>query len=547
MFIRLKLQMWVNEFKRLSFGKTLKILFFLTLGSVLLLSFYFGFFRLISYLETVPIIGELLIIKFISMVFLLSFGMIIISSIISGFSTLYYSSDLTLWMYAPLPVMKVYMHKSAETLVYSSWMIVLAVIPFLAAYASVKELGIIFYIVLVSLIIPFIITAGCIGIMICTLLVSICPYRKLRDGVIIMVVLIGSGVYILFRLMQPEELIRPDVFEQMLIYISLLKTPASWYVPSWWIASAIESFTAHNWEHLFIFSSLLILCSLISIICMSMLARIFFYHGWSSVHEGYRRKTNELDCRLFAGKTSPGYSIIWKDIKIFMRDVNQWPQLLLLSALIVVYVFSIYKLPLDTLYLKSLISFLNIGMIGFVMSAVSLRLVFPSMSLEGDYFWILSSAPISRTKIMWMKFIYSFPVILCLGVILSFISNKYLDADAFVQIMSLGSIVLIALTLSGMGIGMGSAFPKFKIENIARIESSAGGILYMIFSFLYLSLVISMTAVPMRMYFFARLARSSGSFYHVLFIAWAVLLGLSGVFFGSSFMYGRKKLMEYEV
>lgn len=546
-FIVLKLRMWWNEFKRLSFGKTFKLLFFLFVGTLFLLSFYFGFFRLLAYLVTVPIIGELLIIKFISLIFLISFGMIIISSLISGFSTIYYSTDLTLWMCSPASLMKVFLYKAVETIVYSSWMILLAVIPFLAAYASVKNLGPVFYIVLAGLMIPFVLIAGCTGVMLCTLLVNLCPHRKLRDTVIIIVVLVGSGIYILFRLMQPEELIRPDVFEQMLQYVALLQTPASWYFPSWWIASALQSFTAKNWENLYLFSFFLISTATLSFIAMKSIAGRLFYRGWTAVQEGYRGMHAEFNDAFVSGKGTPGRSLMVKDIKIFLRDVNQWPQLLLLSALVVVYIFSIYKLPLDTLYLKSLISFLNIGMVGFVMAAVSLRLVFPSISLEGRHYWIIAAAPISKTKFMWSKFIYSFPVIITMGIMLIFISNMFLQADRFVQIMSLGCIILIAVTLTGMGIGMGSAFPYFHIENIARIESSIGGILYMIFSFFYLGLVISLTAIPMRMYFFSKLARSTGQHMQVLLMTWIILLTVSVLFFGGSFMYGRKKLIEYEI
>lgn len=61
--------MWWNDFKRLSFGKSMKIFFFFVVGAMLLYSLYWGFYRLLSYLVTVPYIGQLLIIKLVSMVF----------------------------------------------------------------------------------------------------------------------------------------------------------------------------------------------------------------------------------------------------------------------------------------------------------------------------------------------------------------------------------------------------------------------------------------------------------------------------------------------
>jgi hypothetical protein len=49
----------------------------------------------------------------------------------------------------------------------------------------------------------------------------------------------------------------------------------------------------------------------------------------------------------------------------------------MLVSIIAIYLISIRKLPLDTPYLRALISFLNIGMVGFVLASVALRFVFP--------------------------------------------------------------------------------------------------------------------------------------------------------------------------
>ena len=45
--------------------------------------------------------------------------------------------------------------------------------------------------------------------------------------------------------------------------------------------------------------------------------------------------------------------------------------------------------------LRSLISFLNIGTAGFVLSALGLRFTFPAVSLEGRAWWIARTAPVT--------------------------------------------------------------------------------------------------------------------------------------------------------
>jgi len=54
------------------------------------------------------------------------------------------------------------------------------------------------------------------------------------------------------------------------------------------------------------------------------------------------------------------------------------------GSLCAVYIFSIYKIPLNTIYLQNMVAFFNVGLISFVVSAVALRFVFPAVSLEGE-------------------------------------------------------------------------------------------------------------------------------------------------------------------
>jgi ABC-2 type transport system permease protein len=95
----------------------------------------------------------------------------------------------------------------------------------------------------------------------------------------------------------------------------------------------------------------------------------------------------------------------------------------LLLALIIVYLYSFKLLPLEraampSFYLQNLISFLNLGMVGFVTSAVAVRFVFPAVSLEGAAFWIIRSAPLTISDFLWAKFWSSLLPLLVLAEIL---------------------------------------------------------------------------------------------------------------------------------
>jgi len=203
--------------------------------------------------------------------------------------------------------------------------------------------------------------------------------------------------------------------------------------------------------------------------------------------------------------------------------------MLLIVALVIVYLLSISKLPLDNYYLKSLISFLNIGMAGFVLSAISLRFIFPAVSLEGKCWWLVRSMPISVGRFLWSKFLLSFMPLVILGVSLVWISNQLLNVESFVVWLSNITIFFVAISLSSLGVGMGAVFPRFNIENIAQIETSPGGIFYMICSMFYLGLTLSLEAVLMRMHFFTRMRGGSSRGVHtvVFIIIFLIILNLT--------------------
>ena len=94
---------------------------------------------------------------------------------------------------------------------------------------------------------------------------------------------------------------------------------------------------------------------------------------------------------------------------MFLRDVSQWSQLLLLLALVLVYLYNFRVLDLERIpymsgVVKNVYAFVNLGMAGFVMATVAVRFVFPAVSAEGAAFWIIRTAPISLRDFLWSKF-----------------------------------------------------------------------------------------------------------------------------------------------
>ncbi len=502
--LRAKIWMLKNWIARMTYGDAVKTLAFGTLGAGFLLFLYAGFLRMLWEVKSVEMIGSLLVLKLMAMTFLTMFMMIIFSSTLASFSTLFFAKDLSFLIHSPLPFRSVFLFKSLETAVFSSWMVVVAMLPFLAAYGQIHQLGAAFYGYLALLSIPFVATACILGVGLSLALMCVFPSKKVREVMLILGVIAGCALYVLFRWLEPEKLVRADSFQVIFQYLALLEAPVAPYLPSWWMASAVNAFVAEHPRDVFAYAGLLSGASLLLGAGLLFFAEKAYYGGWTSAQESGRRNSVTKLGRewLFAPSYFGGRirALLGKDSLLFVRDANRWAQFLLLIAIMAVYLISIAKLPLDSAFLKSLISFINIGMAGFVLAAVALRVVFPAISLEGKSWWALRSAPVSLWTLLWEKFLLGFLPLAAMGIILVETSNTLLGVNSFVSLLSMGTILVMAFCLTGMGVGFGALFPRFHVENIAQIESSPGGLLFMVSALFYVGVTLAMEATLVRMH-----------------------------------------------
>ncbi len=508
-----KLRTFKNRLTALRGWELVKTIMFLSVGLLMLLALYGGFWRLLAYLEGVQLIGPMLSWKLTSMVLLITFSMVIVSSIIISMTTLYYAFDLKFLFSCPIDLRALFMDKALETVFYSSWTLILAIFPFIIALGRVKGLDAGFYLSYVLLMIPFVMLAGSFGIIFSMLVMYFFPSSKTRDITWLLGSLSVSFVYVAFRFLKPETLLRPDSLEVVAQYIGYLQAPTAPYLPSWWVTKAMLSYPAGDWGAFFFYGGVLFAAAFALYAGMYYLSGFVYARGFSGAQSaprfhGVSRLISEQRLVMKYENFRHLLTFYWKDRLLLLRDARYWSQIILIAALIVVYLFSIRQLPLDSQDLKSLVSFLNIGVAGFVMAAIGLRFTYPAVSLEGSSFWLLKSAPVTTAQIMKEKLLISLVPSVIIGAVLITFSNHLLNADFFISTLSTASIIVAAVVLSVMGVGLGALFPDFKVENIHQLESSYGGFIYMACAMGYLSLLVAVEAWPVQMHFAQRFGRA---------------------------------------
>src|SRR6185295_19002520 len=192
------------------------------------------------------------------------------------------------------------------------------------------------------------------------------------------------------------------------------------------------------------------------------------------------------------------------DLKIFLRDVSQWSQLLLLLALVLLYLYNFRVLDLSRIpymsgFLKNIYGFVNLGMAGFVMATVAVRFAFPAVSAEGSSFWIMRTAPITLHDFLWSKFWTAFVPVLVLTEVLTIVANEFLGVDPLLKVVTALAIVFMTLALVGLAVGLGARYPRFGADP-SQVAGSYGGVAFMVQAVLFVLVTIVLVGWPSSIY-----------------------------------------------
>ncbi len=517
-------------------------------GLSLLFGLHVGFYKLLAYLSTVELIGRLITWKLTAMLMLMTFSMITVSSLLTAMSTLFYSYDLKFLMKAPVSLRAVFLDKSLESAFFASWTIGLVLVPFALALLRVEKLGWGFLAAFAAALPPFLLLSASFGIAFTLLLLRLFPSSRTRDVVWVLSSLSLTVTYGLVRFAQPERLIRPDALKVVAEYLNFLQAPTAPYLPSWWFSEGLRLAAEGDWSGWGLRAAGLWGAAALVYAALVWFAGRVYFEGYSGAQEGALRKRVHAFAPLLEERVlgvGPLAGLSWKERVVFSRDVKHWSQMVLIAGLVFVYLFSIQRLPLDSGDLRSLISFLNIGTAGFVLSALGLRFTFPAVSLEGRSWWVLRSAPVTVGQVMRQKFLFTSMPTLAVALTLGVMTNRILSADAFTSALSLGALALVALAISAMGVGLGALFPRFTVENVHQIESSVGGFVYMAACLSYVALTLSILAWPMRMHFSERAGTGVWD-WRVAAFAGAALLALNLAAFLVPWRLGERALEAHE-
>jgi ABC-2 type transport system permease protein len=366
-------------------------------------------------------------------------------------------------------------------------------------------------------------TAGVLAVIVLMLLIRVASrvgIRWLLAGIMIVYL---SAVYLYFTAVNPVDLVQKVMkhYPDVNAYFGYLDPPFVQYLPNHWVSEFLywtvrgEPARA-GWYLLTLFYILAAL-----LVTAWIVARTYYYKSWVNASESRspgsgRSGFFQLHFMEFGREGILPRSadvVIRRDFWVFFREPSQWLHLLLMFVLLLVFLVSISSLELKlTQPFLQTISYLVVFLFdGFLIASISLRFVFPALSLEGDAFWCIRSAPVNLRKLYGQKFIGSFLLIATTAEILSVASTAMLRDSPVLILAGALCTGMVALGLTSLNLGAGAYFATFREKNPIRIASSQGASLTFLAGMVYLGAVVALLVVPLNRYFEMLIIRGTTS------------------------------------
>lgn len=504
-----------------SFKLIFVIAFMSALVAGLWMLFLYGF-RFIDHLGS----GLMIIQRLFSVFFFGLALLLIISSGIAAYTTIYRSDEMPFLLRQPVQLSSVLYYKLIETSLLSFWAFFIIVIPFIGAYAWHQGLGLIFALWTFLFSVPFVILNSAFGSLITLVVVRFIPRSKL-----IWQCLVLGGVLLLgWALLETRQEFSMDHSNQLLLAriipgIQLASNPA-W--PSYWVSEGILSLSRGYYQRGLTFLLLLLSNVLFFGMIFEGLGRKIFMTGWQrTIVSARRKKTQSVSCRrldrMLWFLPADIRGLVMKDIRIFWRDPAQWSQGMIFFGLLAIYFLNLRNLDYHSLPLawRNLITFLNVFGVSAVMCSMGTRFIYPQPSLEGHGFWIIGMSPTTMGRVLAAKFGLALTGLGVMGILLMYVSVTMLNLPSSLKTVAFCIAIGISISVAGLSTGLGAVFLDLRQRNPAAIISGFGGTLNLVLSLVFMLGTIIPFGVLFHMEFI-------GAIQHEFFVRWR-LLGCIGL------------------
>lgn len=453
--------------------------------------------------------------------------MLVFSSGIILYTALFNSPETQYLLTLPIRSERIVLYKFQEAVFYSSWGFFLLASPMVIAYGIVVGAPWYYFCFLLPLIISFVYIPCSIGAICCLFIVYRLPrLRSVIVGASALVAIVAAAQSIWKTVNSPQaKLFGNEWFQETLRRFHF--TEQEWLPSSWLTNGVLEAarpptvtYTMKEIGNIpFVQSSLclalLVANALLFHVLTAWVAKHWFRISFTRLAS--RRTRRRRAHTAFVDRVAKWLLVAFpeqlqilliKDWRLLRRDPVQWSQFLIFFGLLGLYFLNVDRFSnpnRDISYVTwvNMVSFLNLAVVGLILSTFTTRFIYPMISLEGHCFWILGLLPMKRDTILWSKFCFASVGSWIPSASLILLSDMMLKVSPLVVGVHQVTCVLLCLGLASIAVGLGAMMPDFHETSPSKIAAGFGGTLNLVLSALYIMVTVVLTALPCHFYLIA--------------------------------------------
>ena len=508
--LKAELKNWFSFIRHSNFEDKLRGLLFVGLIALFFISAEYLSFRIFTAFSsvggiTLEFIAMALTMRSLSLFFLIIMALLFFGTMIAAIDALYFDSDIDFLASKPISKNTVLLKKFIQIYLTSAWIVFIVVPPVMLGYSRAYGLGYSHLPLSILALFLFTIPAVSFASSLVIFIVRFMTVDRARESVIGVGVVISFAIVYLYRLLSPTNLFAPQrLLTDATEYIQELTLPLSEELPSSMMTKALLSASAMKPDRYFISLGQLLIYSSIAF-TVFLLAGYFLFEtdrpvSGNASSRGLIERMVRFDSfakyisRLFPQRMS---GLVYKEIVENLRDPMQLSHLILMASIVALHLANLSELPFEIhSSSKVLVAFLNLGLVGFLIAAVSVRFVFPAPSLEGTSFWRIASSPVDSKNYVILKFFVAAAPLTIFSLLIIAASNSFIGVGMDLSLAWCIASISMTTAISAMGIGIGFSMPSFHKQNVFEISSSPGGIVFLIMSLLYAGGTILILVLP---------------------------------------------------
>jgi ABC-2 type transport system permease protein len=479
----------------------------LILTALIVFSAYFGTNWLLAQIEQLFSIAYLSPTMPLHLVFLILFGLLVISNIVGMSGSFYQSEDISLILASPISKRKFFTDRFISSFILTSFVTLLFIIPVILAYIVKYDINFSsLIIILFSLLIFFTIPAS-IGFLTSTLLAYATWIRQSKLLFLLFIFLFIFGVW------QGVEVIRLIVssqknvqdFDQLLKIFTVANIKMS---PSSWLVQIFDIQLGFSTANIIPRIGLLFGTAIFIFAISLAVFEVFFFQVYA-INQVVRVKKSKIDIRkifkfilfLIPRKS---YSVVIRDILMLTRDPTQVFQLVLLLGIFLIYIYNLRLFSAlavagsTELWWRNFLFVSNFCMSAFIALAISTRFVFPAISVDGRGFhtYIIKS-PISIKQFILTKYFFWLSFVGSTHMILSFLGVYASGGSTILKILMPILSFILSSGIVSMALMFGAKYARFDWESLSQLSVGYGNIIFMLSAsaWIFLCIIPSWIAV----------------------------------------------------